>query len=306
VNSRATAVSEDGTAVVSMPMTVLPNGVAIDHVERGEPSGLPIVFLHGVTDSWRSFERVLPLVPPSMRAYAYSQRGHGNSSRPPAGYRFADFSEDLRLFLDAHDIDGAVIVGHSMGSYVAQRFALDHPDRTRGLVLMGGFTTLRHNAGVRELWDVAVSTLKDPVDPNFVRAFQESTLARPVPADFLDTVVRESLKVPARIWRATFADFLEADFSAHLRRISAPTLIVWGDRDTLCSRGEQEALRERIRGAELIVYAGAGHGFHWEDPAQFASDLQSWCSDLIATRGRSGSSSGTPARDASRRASTSA
>lgn len=252
---------------------MLSNGVVVDYIEQGEASGLPVVLLHGVTDSWRSFERVLPHLPRSIRALAFSQRGHGDSSRPETGYRFVDFSEDLRMFMDAGGIEAAVIVGHSMGSYVAQRFAMDYPARTRGLVLMGSFTSMRHNAGVRELWDAVVSTIEDPIDPSFVREFQESTLARPVPADFLDTIVRESLKVPARVWRAAFADFLEADFSARLSTITAPTLIVWGDQDAFCSRGEQDALRARIPGSRLVVYGGAGHALHWEDPEQFASDL---------------------------------
>lgn len=234
------------------------------------------MFLHGVTDSWRSFQRVLPYLPRSIRAYAFSQRGHGDSSRPDEGYRFVDFSEDLRLFMDAHGIPSAVIVGHSMGSYVAQCFAMTYPSRTRGLVLMGAFTSLCRNAGVRELWNTVVSTLEDPVDPAFVRAFQQSTLARPVPSDFLEMIVRESLKVPARVWRGAFADFLEADLSQKLSTIAAPTLIVWGDRDAFSGRGEQDRLRTRIPGARLIVYGGAGHGFHWEDPEQFALDLSAF------------------------------
>lgn len=254
-------------------MIVLRNGVVVDHVEQGDSSGLPVVLLHDVTDSWRSFERVLPDLPPTLHVLAYSQRGHGDSSRPKDGFRFVDLSEDLRAFLDARDLQSAVIVGHSMGSYVAQRFAMDHPARTRGLVLMGSCTSMRHNEGIRELWDTAVSTLQDPIDPTFVRDFQVSTLARPIPEEFLEMAVRESLKVPARVWRAAFADFLEADFSARLQEIAAPTLIAWGDRDSLFSRVEQEMLHDRIPNANLLVYHGGGHAFHWEDPAQFAADL---------------------------------
>src|SRR5687767_2064091 len=111
----------------------LRNGVVLQYVERGDVSGLPVVFLHGATDSWLSFEHVLPLLPFSMRAIAVSQRGHGESSRPESGYRFVDMADDLDQFLDALAIPAAVVVGHSMGSYVAQRFAIDHPERTLGL-----------------------------------------------------------------------------------------------------------------------------------------------------------------------------
>ena len=64
-----------------------------------------------------------------------------------------------------------------------------------------------------------MSRLTDPIDPGFVREFQESTLAQPVSCAFLDTVGRESLKVPARVWRAAFAGFFEDDFAAELDKI---------------------------------------------------------------------------------------
>jgi pimeloyl-ACP methyl ester carboxylesterase len=76
----------------------LPTGVRIEYVEQGRADGVPVIFLHGVTDSWRSFERVLPLLPPDVHAFALSQRGHGDSSRPTSGYRFADMSADLLAF----------------------------------------------------------------------------------------------------------------------------------------------------------------------------------------------------------------
>ena len=157
-------------------------------------------------------------------------------------------AQDLREFMDARDLPAAVIAGHSMGGMVAQRFAADHPDRVAGLVLMGAFRTLYAHPGIQELWNSALSTLSDPVDPAFVREFQVSTLARPVPPEFLETVINESLHVPARIWRATFRGFLETpDFTHELARVTAPTLIAWGDRDAYALRADQDALRRRSR-----------------------------------------------------------
>jgi len=258
----------------------LPTGVELEYVEQGNTNGLPVVLLHGVTDSWRSFEGVLAHLPRSIRAFALSLRGHGNSTRPTAGYRFSDFSDDVRAFLDTRQIPAAVIVGHSMGSYVAQRFAIDHASRTLGLVLMGSFPRLRGNPAVRELWESVVSTLTDPVDPTFVADFQKSTLAQSVPDGLLETVVAESLKVPARVWRSTFAEFLEADFSDQLHRIQAPTLIAWGEQDALFPRSDQDLLRAAIFDSRLLVYPTGGHAFHWEDPARYASDLRAFVQRL--------------------------
>jgi pimeloyl-ACP methyl ester carboxylesterase len=253
---------------------ILPNNVRLQYVERGKSSGVPVIFLHGVTDSWRSFEPLLERLPDEIHAFAITQRGHGASSKPAEGYRYQDMADDLLGFLNAHDLPTAVIVGHSMGSMVAQRFAAAYPTRVAGLVLMGAFRTMHRYPAFEEYWDSTLCTLSDPVDPAVAREFQVSTLARPVPPDFLETVISESLHVPARVWRDTFRGFLDTpDFSAELSRVAAPTLIAWGELDAYPSRSDQEALQQAIGGSRLVTYPGAGHAFHWEDPDRFAADL---------------------------------
>jgi non-heme chloroperoxidase len=265
-------------AVNSVELT---NGVRLPYVEQGDPRGVPVLLLHGITDSWHSFERVLPHLPHSIRAFALSQRGHGDADRPTTGYSPQDFAADLAAFMQALDLGPAVIAGHSMGASIAQRFAIDHPGRTLGLVLVGSLVTWRGHPDFVELWDSVVSTLTDPIDPGFVREFQESTLAQPVPPEFLETVVRESLKLPARVWRAVLLEgLLEADFSRELANIQAPTLIFWGDQDALTRNG-QEALTAAIAGSRLVTYAGAGHGLHWEEPGRFAADLTAFVERVV-------------------------
>jgi non-heme chloroperoxidase len=122
------------------------------------------------------------------------------------------------------------------------------------------------------LWG-EVATLADPVDPAFVRAFQESTLARPVPPAFLDTMVGESLKLTAATWRAVLAGLMAADATPELGRIAVPSLLLWGDRDSLVTRADQEALLAAIPASRLVVHAGAGHAPHWEDPARVAAEI---------------------------------
>jgi pimeloyl-ACP methyl ester carboxylesterase len=211
-------------------------------------------------------------LPRSVRAIAPTQRGHGDAGKPAAGYRPQDFAHDLARLMDALGLEAAVVVGHSMGSYVAQRFALDFPGRARGLVLAGTFPGLRGNPGAAELRQ-AVAALTDPVDPAFARGFQESTLARPVPPALLETVTQESLKVPARVWRAALEALIEDDHAAELGRIAVPALVVWGDQDAFFPRADQDAVVTAIPGARLLVYEGCGHGLHWEEPERFARDV---------------------------------
>jgi len=267
-----------------MPLTIrsveLPGRVKIPYVSQGDPAGLPVLLLHGYTDSWRSFEWMLRHLPPSIHAIALSQRGHGDAGQPAEGYGPGDFATDLDAFMSALALDRAILVGHSMGSQVALRFALDHPQRCMGLMLIGGFAGLCRSPAVREFWDAAVSGLSDPVDPVLVRDFQRSTLARPVPEHVLETAVRESLKVPARVWRDALRGQMETDLSPDLGRITVPTLLIWGDQDAILSREEQEALAAAIPQARLQVHPGAGHAPHWEEPARMAAQLVAFAQDL--------------------------
>lgn len=248
----------------------LSTGVTLRFVAQGNEAGIPVVLLHGVTDSWRSFEPMLPHLPASIRAFAVTQRGHGDSGRPATGYRAGDFAADLAAFMDAMGLRSAVLVGHSMGATNAQRFAIDYPERTLGLLTVGSFAAYRGNPAIQEVFESVIATMIDPIDPGFVRDFQQSTLAKPVPAALLDTAVSESLKVPALVWREAFAGLLEDACAGELWRITAPTLLVWGDRDALVPRGDQDVLLNSIAASRLIVYQGAGHAPHWEEPQRFA------------------------------------
>jgi pimeloyl-ACP methyl ester carboxylesterase len=257
----------------------VPTSLNLPYIEQGDPLGVPVLLVHGFADSWRSFTRVLPLLPKSIRAFALTQRGHGDASRPATGYHFQDFAADLAMFMDALHLEAAAIVGDSMGGMVAQRFAIGHPDRILGLMLIGSPATLRDKPRVRELWDSTISLLTDPIDPVFVRDFVESTLARPVPPKFIETMVQESLKVPAFVWKKMFESFLEEDFSKELNAIKAPTLIIWGDQDTF-TRSDKDTLTAAIAGSRLIVYPGAGHALCWEEPDHIATDLTDFIKDI--------------------------
>jgi non-heme chloroperoxidase len=190
----------------------------------------------------------------------------------------------VAAFTEALGLGPTLVVGHSMGSTNAQRFAIDYPERTLGVVLAGAFASYRDNPAVTEFWETTVSRLADPIDPGFVREFQQGTLAQPVPPAFFDAIVQESLKVPARVWRAAFEGFLEDEAAAELGKIRASTLVIWGARDALCSRRDQDALLAAIGGSRLMIYEGAGHGLHWEEPARFARDLVAFARTLVPGR----------------------
>jgi non-heme chloroperoxidase len=254
-------------------------GLRLHYAEQGDPMGEAIVFLHGYSDSWFSFSRVLPLLSPSYHAFAPTQRGHGDSDKPECCYTPEDFAADIDAFMEAVGIEKATLVGASTGALFAQRAALSYPRRVGRLILIGAQTPA--NEDVTGLVE-EVRALEDPVPAEFVRGFQESTTHQPVPQAFLDMVVSESLKLPARVWR----DYLEQavlsidhDYVLELREIEAPTLILWGEQDPLFPREEQERLAAAIPGASLKVYPETGHAVHWDRPEWVVRDLEEFMED---------------------------
>ena len=217
------------TVVVGLPLAAksveLPEGLRLPYVEQGDSTGVPVLLLHALADSWRSFERVLPQLTRSIHAFAVTQRGHGDADRPASGYGVEEFTADVAAFMDAVGLDAAVIVASSSAGLTARRFAADHPQRTLGIVLVGAPHSLRDKPAVSDFLDV-VSELGDPIDPGFVCEFVESNAFRPLPPAFLETLIGENLKVPARVWKATLEGLLDALPTD--TGITAPTLILWG------------------------------------------------------------------------------
>ena len=270
-----TAFAASATAQGTTPRSAdiaLPTGVRLNYVEQGPADGQPIIFLHGYSDSWFSYSRVLPLLPANVRAFSLSLRGHGDSGRPTKGYAMRDMAADVIAFMDAKRLVRATIIGHSMGSIVAQQVALAAPRRISSIVLIGAARSIRHFAGVDELKRV-IDALADPVSEEFIREFQASTVTVPVPADFMETVVTESRKLPARVWRDFLAGAMETPVATPLSRAGIPALVLRGEDDAYASGAEQDSLRALLGGARFKAYPNTGHAPHWERPAEFVADL---------------------------------
>lgn len=251
----------------------LASGIRLSYAATGLESGPVVVFLPGPTDSWRSYSTVLDRLPSSIRAIAVSQRGHGDSDKPPCGYRVEDFAADVVPLLDALGVDQAVLAGHSGSCLVARRVAIDNPERVAGLVLEASPVCLKGHAGLEGFATAVVSNLHDPIDAEFARSFVTDTSSATLAPEVLDQLVHELLQVPARVWKEMFAGLLAYDDLAELGTVRAPTLLIWGDADDLVDREMQETLVEIIRSVGLRVYEGVGHTPRWENPGRFSRDV---------------------------------
>ena len=250
----------------------LPDGRAFELVEQGRRGGRPVLLLHGITDTWRSFEPVLPWLPPDWHVVSMTQRGHGGSAAA-ASYRTRDFAADAAALAATLGLPPVLVVGHSMGAVNALRMAIDHPAAVRGVVAAGGFASFSDNAGLVDFIHGQVLTLGEQVPRELAESFQRDTVAGPLPPGLLESMVDECLRTPAATWRGAFAALLEDDFSAELHRIEVPVLLPWGDADAFSSESDQQRLQRKLPRAARAVYAGVGHALHWEQPRRFRGRL---------------------------------
>jgi non-heme chloroperoxidase len=269
VVSLLSAIAADASIEPAAAIIKLPSGVTLHYVVQGRPDGKPLVLLHGIGDSWRSYELVLPHIPDQYRVYAVSLRGHGWSDAPSTGYEHKDFAADVTAFLEALDLRHVTLVGHSLGSFVSQVVAANDRGRLDSVVLIGSGPGGAPGV-VAEAREIFATMAKNP---KFARDFQASTINRPIPAAFFETMVRECANAASHMWAQADNVAYDKDSAAGLASIKVPTLLVWGDRDSMLSRKDQEALLAAIKQSRLIVYSETGHAPHWEEPARFARDL---------------------------------
>lgn len=236
--------------------------------------GPPLLFLHGWGLGYRAYRGALQrlagqgagVIAPALPGFG------GNPGLPPGDLSFAGYADWVGGFLDAVGVaEPVAVVGHSFGGGVGIRFAHDHPDRVRSLVLVnsvGGSAWGHHGSALRSLaerplWDWGIHL---PLDLLPVRQ-----LTRVVPVilgDALPNVMRD----PLSVWRVAGLA-RQADLTAELEGLRArglPIVILWGRADRVLPRASMESLcaAAGVDPDEVVTVPGA-HTWLLADPRAF-------------------------------------
>jgi pimeloyl-ACP methyl ester carboxylesterase len=243
----------------------LENGITLSFVTFGDTDGVPVILLHGYTDNSRSWS----LVGPSLEQFhvqALDLRGHGSSQIVACCYGLDTLAHDVVEFMDHIGVEKAHVVGHSLGAMTAGVLAATYPERVDRLVLISGALSMPPDAGAW-LWD-NVPALEHPVDPDSQFMLDWYWNPNPVDEEFLTRERAESAARPPEVWMGVLRALSMTDWSGLAPRITAPTLILWGDQDGLFGAEAQKALVAALPGARFETFAGFGHNMFWEVPEQ--------------------------------------
>jgi pimeloyl-ACP methyl ester carboxylesterase len=263
---------------------VLPDGETLAYIDMGNRSGPPVVLIHGYTDNARDWVPMLPYLSKRYRLILVDIRGHGQSSKPECCYGRLDFAYDIKLLLDGLGVRKADIVGHSLGSIIAQTFAEYWPERTARVVLIsstGGYPPGLPKKPAQFDFAAAIRKLKEPIDPDspFMIAWWDSPT--PVDPDFIRRQRKDAAGIPLRVWLAVLdealpADNAYADLQATLPRLKAPTLLIWGSKDPIMEEAVRQSLRKALPDAKVKIFDGLGHNPFWEDPSGVAASINAF------------------------------
>ena len=240
-------------------------GLRIGYDLVGE-SGPPVVFLHGVGSDRSVWEEQLRDLGRDHRALALDFRGHGESEPPAWKIDRAGFAADVAGLLDALGLGSAHVVGLSMGGVAALETYRLYPERVRSLVLADTFARYPgwEEGMARRERDLATMSMREIAEARIPSCLRP----QPDPAK-LRAAIEQMARKDKRVYAESSAATWSPDYRALLAEVRAPTLVLWGEHDTLTPRALSEELRDHIPGARLVVIPAAGHISNLDNPAAF-------------------------------------
>lgn len=238
------------------------------HYER-RGHGPPVVLLHSGGLSGAIWDRQVAVLERDHTVIRYDARGHGDSS-PPEG-PFSHY-EDLEQVLDGLRVDRATLVGLSLGARTSIDFALTHPDRVAGLVLVGpGISGMAHEDPfiVDHLARLYASTDVAEVAECLLRMWVDGPYRSPEEVDPAVRKLCRELTVHAVSSRGFAVWPTELHAVERVAELAARTLVVVGDLDSSDIYTVADLVHEGAPRAEMVVVEGAGHLVNLDRPDEF-------------------------------------
>ena len=239
--------------------------------------GTPLLMIHGFPLTSSAWNRQVEVLEKKFRVIAPDLRGFGQSEAVGDATSMADFADDLVALMSHLDLSSVVVMGHSMGGYVALNLVTRFPEKIQGLILVGSkpgadsqeAAKKRHETAAKALDGGSEAILKDMAAKMVAKNSTNKEMI----------VEIEKLMRPAQprgLANALRGMAVRPDSTPNLGHITAPTLLISGDADALIPCEESMTMAERIPKATLEIIPAAGHLVSFEKASEFNAVLTRW------------------------------
>lgn len=241
----------------------------------GKEGDQPIVILHGlfgISDNWVSYARRIAME--GFDVFVLDQRNHGQSPQSD-NFNYLALTDDLFDFIDEHEIEDPILIGHSMGGKVAMRYALENPHLIKKLVVVD--ITLKaygprenHLKIIKAMKLVNFDDVKSrgDVEKQLARSIREIRIRQFILKNLYRT---DSNKFEWRIYLDGLENNLEQMFDAidTITKFEKPTLFIRGGASDYILHEDYDQIRYNFPNAEIITIEGASHWVHVEAMERF-------------------------------------
>jgi pimeloyl-ACP methyl ester carboxylesterase len=279
--------SATSSAATNTSTVVAPDGVILSVQEAGNPSGPPVIFIHGLLGSHLNWAAQMHSeLAQRYRLISYDLRGHGQSGKPADAEAYRDgrrWADDLKAVMDATGVERPILVGWSLGATVISNYLAAYGDAgVAGAVYVDGVIELASEQIVAhpEVYQgMGSSDLQTHLDAerDFLALCFEVQPARDVFERLLAAAAIASWDMQQVVQSMT------VDVVGGLGRASAPVLMLYGEKDALV-KADVAIARARAINPEVraTVYADSGHAPFVEEPARFNRDLAEFIDSTIS------------------------
>lgn len=254
-----------------------------DEGPRDDPQ--PVVLLHGTSSSLHTWDGWASVLQAKRRVIRVDLPGFGLTGPTPDGnYQMPVYSHFVASLMDTLQVQHAVLVGNSLGGYVAWKTAVDYPDRVSKLILVdaAGYATTAASVpiGFRLAQIPMLSGLMANILP---RRVIESSLRNvygdpsKITTELIDRYYELTLRAGNRkSLAARFSQNKAGEFEAQIQQIKLPTLVMWGGLDRLIPPENAEKFHRDIANSQVVMFDKLGHVGHEEDPLATVAAAQAF------------------------------
>lgn len=253
--------------------------------EEGAADAPPVILIHGFTHSLETWDAWAAALKTDYRVIRYDILGHGLTGPDPRErYAPDERAAFVGTLMDALGLDHAVIAGNSLGGLAAWRFASDNPARIDGLILISPGAYPLNGAGdtpaeIPPAMKAYLLTAPEPgVRGSAGYIYADDAKITDARVEIMRDMIRRKGNGAAMI--KSLEEFTLPDPTDALARITAPTLILWGEGDIIIPIAQGRQLEQAIMNARLISYPGVGHAAQEEAPDVTVADAKAFLENL--------------------------